>query len=198
LEIKSARFVISAQGPKQYPGDGLPQIAVAGRSNVGKSSLLNMLMGRKRLAKTSRTPGKTRLINFFLVNEGGPGAFYLVDIPGFGYARAAGKEKRSMEAAIERFLRESPNLAGLVYLVDIRVTDSRVDSEAVAWLSELDHPLLVVATKADKLGTEKARKAREEIAKRLRLPEPPLATSSLRGGGRDELMEQLGILLRSA
>ena len=197
MEIKSAVFVVSAQEPGSYPADGLPQIAVAGRSNVGKSSLLNMLMGRKHLVKTSATPGKTRLINFFRVEERSPAprAFHLVDIPGFGYTSTGLDSRRQMEAAIEAYFRGSPTLKGLLYLVDARIEKSAIDDEALEWLRGFDFPLLVLATKVDKLKKQERQRALEAIASRHDLPEPPIATSSEDGTGRAEVLEQIGILL---
>jgi len=149
--------------------------------------------------KTSQTPGKTKLINFFLINH----AFYLVDIPGFGYAKIGREAKRGMEDAIEDYLKGSSeqgngSLAGLLYLVDVRMTDSPVDAEALKWLTGFEIPLLVVATKGDKLGKEKSRQALKEIAANHGLPQLPLLTSSDARTGRDEVMEQIGILLEAA
>jgi GTP-binding protein len=194
MQIKSADFKLSAQAPKDYPKDGLPHIAVAGRSNVGKSSLLNFLVQRKNLVKTSQMPGKTKLINFFLINK----SFYLVDIPGFGYAKTGREEKRGMEDAIEDYFKSSTTLAGLLYLVDIRMTDSPVDGEAIKWLTGFEIPLLVIATKGDKLGREKSKLALKEIAVNHGLPQPPLLTSSDAKTGRDEVLEQIDILLDTA
>ena len=192
--IKSAEFKISAQVPKDFPKDGLPLIAVAGRSNVGKSSLLNFLIQRKSLVKISQVPGKTKLINFFLINK----SFYLVDIPGFGYADIGREAKRGMEEAIEDFFKTATSLAGLLYLVDIRMTDSPVEGEALKWLTGFEIPLLVVATKGDKLGREKSRRALQKIADHHGLPQPPLLTSADAKSGRDQVLEQLEILLENA
>lgn len=197
MQIRNARFVTSAQDPSGFPEDGLPQIAVAGRSNVGKSSLLNMLVNRKGLVKTSSTPGKTRLINFFLVNEGAPAgeSFYLVDIPGFGYAQKGGDAKRDMERAIEAYLNRGSSLKGILYLVDSRIESSSVDEQALEWLSSFKPPLLVVATKTDKLKKQELQRALADIAKRHDLPAAPIATSSSAGQGREEILEQLALLL---
>jgi GTP-binding protein len=207
MQIKSARFIISAQAPKDFPKDGLPHLAVAGRSNVGKSSLLNFLSGQKHLVKISQTPGKTRLINFFLVNEAVPQArapragapaepaFYLVDIPGFGYAKAGRETKKLMEEAIENYFNQCGSVAGLLYLVDSRLTDSPVDAEALQWLAGFGVPIQVIATKGDKLNKVEAKKALEDIARRHKLPQPPILTSSLKKLGREEILEQLQILL---
>lgn len=197
MQILSADFALSAADPADFPADGLPQIAVAGRSNVGKSSLLNMLAQRKALVKTSQVPGKTRLINFFLINKNGPpgSAFYLVDIPGFGYAKVGRAEKRQMEGSIEAFLKGSKALRGLLYLIDSRIEESAVDREALEWLQEFDIPILAVATKGDKLSGAKAKKAMEAIMKRHGLPEPPLLTSAEKKVGREEVLEQIGLLI---
>lgn len=194
MQIKSAEFKISAQEAKDYPKDGLPHIAVAGRSNVGKSSLLNFLVERKNLVKTSQKPGKTKLINFFLINN----AFYLVDIPGFGYAKTGREEKRSMEDAIESYFKNCKSLAGLLFLVDIRMVDSPVDTDAIKWLGEFDVPMLVLATKGDKFGKEKARQSLKEISEHHGLPQSPILTSSEAKVGKAEVWEQIAILLEAS
>jgi GTP-binding protein len=197
MQILSAEFTASAASPSEFPPDGLPQIAVAGRSNVGKSSLLNMLAQRRNLVKTSQMPGKTRLINFFLINKNGPAgsSFYLVDIPGFGYAKVGRAEKRAMEDSIEAFFAGNERLRGLLYLIDSRIPDSPVDREALAWLQDFDVPILAVATKGDKLSKAEAKKALEAIKQNHGLPEPPLLTSAEKKQGREEVLEQIGMLL---
>lgn len=197
MQILSAEFTTSAARAGEFPSDGLPQIAVAGRSNVGKSSLLNMLAQRRQLVKTSQVPGKTRLINFFLINKSGPPgtSFYLVDIPGFGYAKVGRSEKRAMEDSIEAYLSGNARLHGLLYLIDSRVPDSPVDREALEWLQGFDIPILAVATKGDKLSKAEAKKALDAIKKHHGLPEPPILTSADKKQGREEVLEQMGLLL---
>ncbi len=194
MQIKSAIFYKSAQDAKGYPQDALPHIAVAGRSNVGKSSLLNFLVQRKNLVKTSQMPGKTKLINFFLIND----AFYLVDIPGFGYAKTGREIKREMEEAIEGYFKSCKSVVGLLYLVDIRMTNSPVDRDGIKWLSDFEIPILVLATKVDKFGKEKSRMEAKKIAAEYDLPEAPILTSADKKMGRDEVLEQMQILLDSA
>jgi GTP-binding protein len=197
MQILSAEFTTSAARPGEFPSDQLPQIAVAGRSNVGKSSLLNMLAQRKNLVKTSQVPGKTRLINFFLINKNGPpgSAFYLVDIPGFGYAKVGRAEKRAMEESIESFFATSKQVRGLLYLIDSRNPDSPVDRDALAWLQGFEIPILAVATKGDKILKAQVKKAMDAIMKNHGLPEPPILTSADEQRGRDEVLEQIGMLL---
>ena len=188
--IKSAEFAGGVASAVQLPDD-LPEIPVVGRSNVGKSSLLNYLTGRKKLVSTSRTPGKTREVNFFLVNK----SFYLVDIPGFGYAKLSRREQKALSDRIEMYFNKSEKIAGVIYLVDIRRHGSRVDREALEWLGQFDIPLLVVATKADKLKKGQISTSLKNIASSYGLPEPPLMTSTLKKTGRDEVLEQIAGLL---
>jgi GTP-binding protein len=197
MQILSAEFTTSGTRPGEFPDDAYPQIAVAGRSNVGKSSLLNMLAQRKNLVKTSQVPGKTRLINFFLINKNGPpgSAFYLVDIPGFGYAKVGRAEKRAMEGSIESFFATSKQVRGLLYLIDSRNPDSAVDRDALAWLQGFEIPILAVATKGDKLPRAQLKAALDAIMKNHGLPEPPILTSADEQRGRDEVLEQIGMLL---
>lgn len=147
MKIKASTFVISAVSPTQYPEDALPEIAMAGRSNVGKSSLINMLLNRKGLAKTSSTPGKTRLINFYDVD----GKFRLVDLPGYGYARVAKESKKSWAAIIETYLKKRDNLMEVLLLVDGRHTPSAEDKQMYEWIRQCGFNGIVIVTKADKL-----------------------------------------------
>ncbi len=190
-KIKQAEFAGTAADSKGFPSDGLPQIAVFGRSNVGKSSLLNSLMQRKGLVKTSSTPGKTQLLQFFRVNN----AFYFVDVPGFGYAKVGGEVKRKMETVIREYVARESSCAGLLYLVDARLTNSPVDMDALGWLEKSGKPLLVVATKTDKLSKREVAQSLQEIHQGHRLPVPPLPVSSLKKSGIAEVWEQLQILL---
>jgi GTP-binding protein len=143
-----ATFFRSVAGPEQLPRDGLPQIAFSGRSNVGKSSLINALLNRPKLAQTSGTPGKTRLLNFYLINR----SFYFVDLPGYGFAKVSHAERRQWRGLIENYLRDNPALAGVVTLIDCRIGLTDLDIDLLTWLEELRAPAIVVATKADKLS----------------------------------------------
>ena len=153
MRIKSVRFVKSAIEPLGYPGDGLPEIAFLGRSNVGKSSLINSLLGVRGLARTSSTPGRTQLINFFLVND----AFHFVDLPGYGYARAPLDVKRKWGAMTEQYLASRPNLVLSILISDLRHEPTRLDLQMKEWLSARGRPFIVVATKADKLSGNQLR-----------------------------------------
>jgi len=163
LRIKSVRFVKSATGPVGYPPDGLPEIAFLGRSNVGKSSLINSLLGRGQLARTSSTPGRTQLINFFLIND----AFYFVDLPGYGYARAPLDVKRLWGPMIEQYLATRPNLVLSILISDLRREPTRLDLQMKEWLSSMGKPFIIVATKADKLSGNQLRVSLNRGAKVL-------------------------------
>ena len=147
MNILTAEFVLSASHPDQLPHDRRPEVAFAGRSNVGKSSLLNVLLRRKLLAKTSTTPGKTRLLNCYLVNQ----AFYFVDLPGYGFARVPQAERRTWRRMVESYLTGRPTLRGIVHLIDARHIPNRNDKELLAWLSRLGIPSVLAVTKSDKL-----------------------------------------------
>jgi GTP-binding protein len=187
VKILSADFIIGAASPSQFPTDGLPQIAFAGRSNVGKSTLLNALMGRKKLVKTSARPGKTKEINFFLVNN----AFYMVDLPGVGYAKLPKSDRERISRLLQRFLTGSPSLRGVVYLVDAQTGGTALDIETFNNLRELTVPALAIATKTDRLNAKEKREGLAHIAQVLELEQLPLCCSGKTGVGIEELWGEL-------
>lgn len=145
--IKTSDYAISAVKEEQYPKDNLPEIALAGRSNVGKSSLINSLLGRKNLARTSSQPGKTQTLNFYIVNQ----AFYLVDVPGYGYAKVSQKKRQQFGEMIQDYLETRANLKGLVLLTDSRHEPTKNDVEMYNYALYLNLPILVICTKIDKV-----------------------------------------------
>ena len=151
MEIKKAAFIKSMVDIKDHPGGELPEIAVAGKSNVGKSSLINYLCNQKKLAKTSGTPGKTRLVNFFLINE----SFYLVDLPGYGYAKVAKSEQMSWARMIEGYLAQTRHLKAIMILLDIRHQPTANDMMMFNWAAQYGLPVICAATKADKIAKSK-------------------------------------------
>lgn len=170
----------------------LPEVAFAGRSNVGKSSLLNRLVRRKAFARVSRTPGRTREINFFRVND----KFILADLPGYGYARVSKERKADWRPLIEGYLRRTPTLAGVVQLLDIRREPSEDDISMLDFLAEIEVPTVVVLTKIDKVGRQAAAERGEEIMKALSLSrEQIIPFSATTGEGRDDLAEALVSIL---
>ena len=187
MEIKSAEFVTSMNA-YQTPSPALPQIAVAGKSNVGKSSLINSLCRRKALAKTSATPGKTRLINLFLLN----GNFHLVDLPGYGFAKVDKQEKLRWGDMMEKYFRETGELRLTLHLVDIRHEPTQDDMQMNAFLRGMGLPFLVVATKADKISRGARMKNLAPICRALQVqPWQVVCYSSETGDGRDKLLEAL-------
>jgi GTP-binding protein len=154
-----AAFVGSFFSLDQLPADGRPQVAVAGRSNVGKSSLLNRIVGSKKLAKVSSTPGRTRSLNFFEVNR----RFYLVDLPGYGYAKASKSLREQWGRLMEEYLVTSRNLIGMVLLLDCRREPTVEDRQLISWLAERELPVLVTVTKADKLSRDKISRKVSEV-----------------------------------
>jgi len=161
--IKSAEFITSAVKPSQYPPADMPEIAFAGRSNVGKSSLINTLVNRKRLVKTSTTPGRTQLVNFFSVN----GAVAFVDLPGYGYARVPPAVKKTWGPMIETYLKGRETLKGVVLLMDIRRVPQQEEKTFIYWLNHYHIPPVLVLTKADKLSKSKQTQQRTGIADAL-------------------------------
>jgi len=153
IKVTACEYLASFVSLKSLPTNGFPEIAFAGRSNVGKSSLINSLLGRHRLAKTSSTPGKTRMLNYYLVNR----AFYFVDLPGYGYARVSREERSRWQELVEPYLLDRPSLCGVVQLIDLRHEPMASDRELLEWLDFHDRPALIVLTKADKLARGKAK-----------------------------------------
>jgi GTP-binding protein len=174
------------------PENKLPEIAFAGRSNVGKSSLINRLLGRRAVARVSRTPGRTRAINFFRVND----QFVLADLPGYGYARISKAQKASWGPLIESYLRGSTVVRGVVQLVDIRHEPTADDLAMLEFLAALELPTIVVMTKADKLSRAAAAARHGEMASALGIPEEQIIPFSAEtGAGRDELARAIDELV---
>ena len=163
MKILKAEFIKSAVWPPQYPLPTMPDIAFVGRSNVGKSSLINALVGRKNLAKTSNTPGRTQLINFFSINE----KFFFVDLPGYGFAKVSRSVKKDWGDMIESYLRERQNLALIILILDIRRDPSEDDLALQNWLEHYRIPYLSILTKSDKLSNNQAISRRRLIEKAL-------------------------------
>lgn len=147
--IKNAEFIISAVGPNQYPTDELPEIALAGRSNVGKSSLINKFINRKNLARTSSRPGKTQTLNYYRINND---SFYFVDLPGYGFAKVSQSIKAQWGKFIDDYLFDRVTLKGVIHIVDLRHSPSKDDVAMYDWLMHLNRDVLVVATKCDKIS----------------------------------------------
>ncbi len=163
MKIKTVEFIKSAVKPSQYPGHEVPEIAFAGRSNVGKSSLINTLVQRKDMVKTSSRPGCTQLINFFMINE----SLCFVDLPGYGYAKVSKKIRALWQPMIERYLAQRENLYGLILLMDIRSDPCKEEFDLIHWLQSHSMPFLVVLTKADKLSKIKQKKRLESICDQI-------------------------------
>jgi GTP-binding protein len=174
MQVKSAEFVKSAVKPDQYPPAGPPEIAFAGRSNVGKSSLINTLLGRRRLVKTSSTPGRTQLLNFFSIN----GEVFFVDLPGYGYAKVPERIRKQWGPMVETYLAGRSSLKGVVLIMDIRRRPGEEESDFINWLIEKSIPPVLVLTKADKLGRGKQVQQVRAVAKDLSLPEEALVVFS--------------------
>ncbi len=184
MHVKSARFVISAAKPAQWPSHPGPEVAFVGRSNVGKSSLINTLLGRRRLVKTSGRPGRTQLINFFSINE----HFMLVDLPGYGYAKVPKAIQKQWLPMIEQYLLQRSNLKGIVALLDIRHLPSAGDHDLVAWLEHHGLAYQLVLTKADKLSGNGRNNQLRKIAANLAMEPAGLCLFSAKTGlGKDRL-----------
>ena len=183
MKVTAARFLGAAAAPRGGPPPSLPEVAVAGRSNVGKSSLLNALLGRRGLARTSSTPGRTRQLNFFLVND----RLVIVDLPGYGFAVGSEAERRSWGPLVEGFLRDRPTLRGVALLVDVRRGLEADEEEILAFLAHVELPAAVVATKLDKLARGAAGNALASLRRRVGDATPVVGFSARTGEGKDEL-----------
>ncbi len=195
--IKTAEYVISNSDVRQCPDGNLPEYAFIGRSNVGKSSLINMLTGRKGLAKTSSMPGKTLLINHFLIN----GSWYIVDLPGYGYAKRGKDMRDKLRRMIEGYVGQREQMTNLFVLIDSRHAPQKIDLEFMQWLGENGVPFSIVFTKMDKIGKVVGMKNVEAYKKILQqsweeLP-PVFLTSSEDKRGRDELLDYIGAVNKS-
>ena len=188
MTIRSAKFILSLDRLRPFPGQGLPEIAMAGKSNVGKSSMINSVLGNSKLARISSAPGKTRLINFFKVND----QFWLVDLPGYGFAKAPKAERDRWAAMIEGYLQGSEHLKRVLHLVDIRHEPTRDDQMMVEYLRHYDIPFTVVATKADKLSKAARGRSIPVICRTLAVqPWEVIPYSSEDGTGREKILELL-------
>lgn len=189
--IKQAEFVTSVGAGSAYPPPERAEIAIVGKSNVGKSSLINHLCNKKKLAKTSQTPGKTRLINFFLLNRD----FYLVDLPGYGFARASKTEQAGWGSLMEQYL-SSGRVQHLFLLIDIRHAPTAEDRQMFEWVLYYGLPFTLIATKADKIAKSKRRQAANQAAKLLGAPPAAIPYSSESGDGKEAVLERIGQILQ--
>ena len=189
MQVKSADFVMSSTDWQKCPETQKPEFAFIGRSNVGKSSLINMLVDRKKLAKTSSTPGKTQTVNHFLVND----SWYLVDLPGYGYASARRSARFEWGKMIEQYLKNRKNLFCTFILLDARLKPQAIDLDFITWMGEHHLPLAILLTKTDKLKQQELAKSKKVIENKLleqwdELP-PLFITSSEKKSGRDKILD---------
>ena len=192
MRIKRATFVTSLTGNQRFEGEGLPQIAIAGKSNVGKSSLINCLCNQNKLARVSAEPGKTRLVNIFRINDD----FHLVDLPGYGYARVSRSMQEDWGQMMDSYLSGSEHLCHILHLVDIRHDPGQHDLQMQAWIQYNQLPCTVIATKCDKLSRAQQQKSILAICRALGVqPWDVLPFSSVTRAGREELLERLGKIL---
>ncbi|MDU2241020.1 MAG: ribosome biogenesis GTP-binding protein YihA/YsxC [Paenibacillus sp.] len=189
MKVTKAEFIISAVGPNQYPEDALPEIALAGRSNVGKSSLINRMINRKNLARTSSTPGKTQHLNYYRIND----RVYFVDVPGYGYAKVSKSQREVWGKMIEKYLLERETLKLVLQIIDLRHPPTKDDELMYDWLKAYELPVCVVATKADKIPKSRWQKHLKIIKEALvlRAGDPLILFSAEEGIGKDELWAQI-------
>lgn len=196
MQIKEAEFVISNTEVSKCPQDQKPEFAFIGRSNVGKSSLINMLTGKKNLAKTSGTPGKTQLINHFIIND----SWYLVDLPGYGYARASQTSRAKWEKFISEYLTKRETLMNTFVLLDSRLEPQKIDLEFMNWCGEKGIPFSMVFTKIDKLSSSALQKNiakyKREMLKYWEALPPVFTTSSESGFGKEPLLNYIDAILK--
>ena len=191
MQVKTAEFVLSSPTVSMCPKDTKPEYAFIGRSNVGKSSLINMLAGNKKLAKTSSTPGKTLLINHFIINK----EWYLVDLPGYGYAKRSKNEVKKLDQMIRSYILEREQLVNVFVLIDIRLEAQAIDLEFINWLGMSGIPFSIVFTKSDKLGFAKRQASVEAYKQKLletweEMP-PYFVTSAEKREGREEVLDYI-------
>ena len=189
MKIRSSEMVVSAVNRNQYPAEGIPEIALVGRSNVGKSSTINTLLNRRNFARTSQTPGKTRTINFFLINN----EFYFVDLPGYGYAKIVKSEKEKCGTIMERYLQDREELCAIFLLVDIRHEPTNDDVMMYEWIKHFGYNCVVIATKADKISRGQYQKHMSIIRKKLQLDkdEKIIPISSLKKTGVEDVWNEI-------
>lgn len=193
MKIQSVKFIKSVTAVRQVPQDARPHIAFAGRSNVGKSSLLNKLLNRKNIARVSSTPGKTQQLNFYLIND----AFYFVDLPGYGFAKVSKSVKHRWKGLIEDYFTRTPELVGIVMIIDVRLEAQAMDLQLYDYLRQLELPTVVAATKADKLSNNKiqTQKSKHQTAFRFSKQDRYIVFSAKTGRGKPELIKELSSLL---
>ncbi|WCK53676.1 ribosome biogenesis GTP-binding protein YihA/YsxC [Aneurinibacillus sp. Ricciae_BoGa-3] len=189
MKVTQAEFVISAVSPKQYPPGNIPEVALAGRSNVGKSSFINKMINRKNLARTSSKPGKTQTLNYYLINN----ELFFVDLPGYGYAKVSKTEKAKWGPMMDQYLQEREPLKAVILVVDLRHPPTRDDQGMYDYLKHYDIPVIVAATKADKIPRGKWQKHLKEVRTTLQLSKEDslLMFSSETGIGREEAWKEI-------
>lgn len=189
MKVTEAELIISAVSREQYPNHQLPEIALSGRSNVGKSSFINQMIGRKKLARISQVPGKTQTLNFYLINN----KFFFVDVPGYGYAKVSKREREAWGRMIEAYFMERTELQGAILLVDSRHPPTKDDQSMYQWFTYYQIPVLVVATKVDKIPKNKRSRQLKQVAETLDLHETDslYSFSAVTGEGKQAIWDTL-------